>query len=320
MDAPFQAAPIGIGRLDPSDRMITVNWEFARLLGVAVDDALGRSLLDIVPSGAGQWRRFLSHTRSSPGLSRDLITEGTPPPSRSLDVVGWPAVEADDASVWLLLSERPADGDTRSLAGAVERARFARDIHDGLAQDLWLAKLTASRLATHATLDAPARVLCAELLRSIDAGLAQVRTAMSAMRSGDKRVIAISELIERHVDEFSDRFGIKVECQIDPAPPIPSRVAAEVLRIVDEALNNVRKHAAARQVEVAVKQQRASLVVSIRDDGRGFDPTHEGLGFGRQSMAERADAIGGQLKVTSAPGRGTTVSLRVPGTQLVALP
>jgi signal transduction histidine kinase len=184
-----------------------------------------------------------------------------------------------------------------------------------LAQDLWLAKLTASKLARHPTLDTDAQKLCVELLRSIDSGLAEARTAVMAMRPVDGPTVTLAELIERQVNEFSDRFGIPAECRVQDGPPVPSRVAVELLRVMQEALNNVRKHASARRVWIKARQQRSSVTLSIRDDGVGFDPGVSGTGYGSQSMQERAQSLGGRLEIVSTPGRGTTVTVRVPVAQ-----
>jgi two-component system sensor histidine kinase UhpB len=92
------------------------------------------------------------------------------------------------------------------------------------------------------------------------------------------------------------------------------------MRVVGEALNNVRKHAAARRVLVRMEQRANSIALSVRDDGVGFDPGQTSDGFGRQSMHERAQSIGARLSIASTPGRGTTVRLRVPLGQFPAVP
>jgi signal transduction histidine kinase len=203
------------------------------------------------------------------------------------------------------------------LSGVAERARLAREIHDGLAQDLWLAKLTASKLARHLISDPEGLALCEEVLRSIDSGLAEARTAVLAMRPDTESALTLSELVERQAEEFSDRFGIRVDCHVENGQPIPSRVSIEILRVLQEALNNVRKHAHARRIVVRLEHRRVSLVLSVRDDGVGFDRAAVGRGYGRQSMHERAQSIGARLHIASTRGRGTTVSLHVPLGQLV---
>jgi signal transduction histidine kinase len=316
LDALFQAAPIGMARVDASGMVTALNAEFGRMIGVPVPVALHRTLDEIAPSIDGRWREILGTARDTPGLSRRTVTVSAPPDGRSLEVVGWASTEAGEMpGVTLLVSEVPTDRETTSLIETIERARFAREIHDGLAQDLWLAKLTATKLARLPTLDAEGQAMCADLLQAIDAGLTEARTAVMAMRS--EPTITLAELIERQVDEFSDRFGIRAECDLPDGHQVPPRIAVEMLGVVQEALNNVRKHACARRVMVRMETRRTSVVLSVRDDGNGFDPAIASVGYGRQSMHERAQSIGARLRIASLPGRGTTVTLRVPVAQLV---
>jgi signal transduction histidine kinase len=265
------------------------------------------------------WHQVVQSTQNGSRVRRWSVVVGKPPDRRSLDVVGWASAPADESVVHLLVSETPPDRATQSLSSVVERARLAREIHDGLAQDLWLAKMTAAKLARHPGLDPEARALCDELLRSIDSGLAEARTAVLSMSSAAEGIITLSELMERQVEEFSDRFGLRVNAHIEEGQAVPPRVSIEMLRILQEALNNVRKHATARRIIVRLHYRRGSLVLSIRDNGIGFDPEIVERGFGRQSMHVRAQSIGARLKIASVPGHGTTVTLRVPASQLVEL-
>jgi signal transduction histidine kinase len=199
----------------------------------------------------------------------------------------------------------------RSLGNA-DRAHLARELHDGLAQDLWVAKLTASQLLQHESLDEHARGLCASLLRSIDSALTEARSAVAAMRPGSGRTTRLPGLLREQIDDFAARFGTPVELVIEGEPIVTDRVSVELLRILQEALNNVRKHACAKRVVVELRSRRSTLVLSVRDDGVGFDPSAVTPGYGRDSMAERAELIGARLTITSAPGRGTHLTLRVP--------
>ena len=279
-----------------------------------------------LPAPIARGATIIGRVTEASGLRRWRLILRPATGERMLNVAGWADRDGPASpSVVLLMTEPPPVGGASSveigssLEIGIERARVAREIHDGLAQDLWLAKLAASRLAGHPTLDEAGRSLCADLLRSIDSGLAEARTAFLAMRAGASSTITMSELIRRQAEEFSDRFGIRVECDLDDASPVSPHIAVEVMRVVGEALNNVRKHAASRRVLVRMEQQARSIMLSIRDDGVGFDPAQCTDGFGRQSMHERAELIGGRLSIASTPGRGTTVRLRVPLAQPPAL-
>ena len=318
MDALSESVPVGLGQIDANGTLIGLNDEFARLFGIRVEDALHQPVHELPPPLDQCWREIVDSIKEADGLCRVNIVVGAPPDRRSLEVVGWAAMAADDRpAVQVLVSETPSVDGSQSLSGLVERARLAREIHDGLAQDLWLAKLTASKLARHLSSDPEGLVLCEELLRSIDAGLAEARTAVMAMRPDIDSALTLSELVERQAEEFSDRFGIRVDCHVEKGQSVPSRVSIEVLRVLQEALNNVRKHAHARRIVVRLEHRRTSLVLSVRDDGVGFDPAEVERGYGRQSMHERAQSIGARLRIASTRGRGTTVSLHVPLGQLV---
>jgi signal transduction histidine kinase len=136
-----------------------------------------------------------------------------------------------------------------------------------------------------------------------------------AMRAGAHGESSLTQVLERYVDDFADRFGLKAEF-VAPAtavPRLPARTEAELLRIVQEALNNVRKHADATVVWVTAQAEGDRLHIDVVDNGRGFDGAAVGSGsFGLQSMRERAELIGATFTVTSAPQDGTRVEVVVP--------
>jgi signal transduction histidine kinase len=316
LDAQLQPAPVGIGRIDATGTLTALNAEFARMFDLRIPEALHRPVQKLPPALSECWREIIGAAGDSHGPSRWTVTIGEPPDERRLNVVGWATPKEDDVPVVQLVVSEIRPDQLQSLDDMAERSRLAREIHDGLAQDLWLAKLTASKLARHPSLDSDARVLAEDLLRSIDAGLAEAQTAVVAMRTQAEPIITLSKLVERQVEEFSDRFGLHVDCHVEDGPPVPARVSIEVLRILQEALNNVRKHANARRVVVTLASHRDAIKLSVRDDGTGFDPLTLASGYGRQSMHERAQSVGARLVIISAPGRGTTVTLRVPASQL----
>jgi signal transduction histidine kinase len=317
VEAYFSSAPIGMAQVDANGSVGPANAAFWRLLGV--EDDLGETgRPDLVGPVVEMARRDIlsgdtvSADAADAPLVHRTITMETPNGLRTLEVLGWSSGRGDWRVANLALTDEPQLTGLAALTEAAERARAARDIHDGLAQELWLAKLAAAGLEANPSLDADARSLCADLRHAIEKALAEARNAITAMRSLDVPSPPVGELLKRHVHEFSDRFGIRVECEVPDAPRVQPRVAIELLRVVQEALNNVRKHARPGRAVVRLEERRSHMVLSIRDDGVGFDPAIASGGYGRQSMHERAQAIGGRLTITSAPGRGTSVTLRVP--------
>jgi signal transduction histidine kinase len=124
---------------------------------------------------------------------------------------------------------------------------------------------------------------------------------------------SLVEILRRQVEDFSDRFAIRAELVREGSvePEIGPRAQAELIRIVQEALTNVRKHADATVVRVLVKTDD-ELRIAISDNGRGFRPDTGPAGFGLESMRQRAAVIGAQLSVTSAPHDGSRVELVMP--------
>lgn len=198
-----------------------------------------------------------------------------------------------------------------AAAALEERARLAREIHDGLAQDLWYAKLKQSRLAQIAGFSGEASQLNEEVGDAIDNALTEARDAVAAMRRGAESG-PLLDILVRHVDDFADRFALRVELTSDgPLPEIGPRAQAEVLRIVQEALTNVRKHADATVVRVDVTTD-GDLRFAVTDNGRGFRAESVSPGFGLESMRQRAAVIGARLTVSSQPQHGTRIELSMP--------
>ncbi|MEA2652654.1 MAG: hypothetical protein QOI85_2375 [Chloroflexota bacterium] len=198
-----------------------------------------------------------------------------------------------------------------AAAGLEERARLAREIHDGLAQDLWYAKLKHSRLAQIVIFGDDARQLSDEVEDAIDNALAEARHAVAAMRQVSETG-PLLDMLTRHVDDFADRFALRAELTVHgPIPEIGARAQAELLRIVQEAMTNVRKHADATVVRVDV-ESNGELRLTVTDNGRGFQPENASSGFGLESMRQRAAIIGARLTVSSEPQNGTRVELAMP--------
>jgi signal transduction histidine kinase len=199
-------------------------------------------------------------------------------------------------------------------AALEERAHLSRELHDGLAQNLWLAKLKTGRLSTMPGLGPEADAVVEELEGAIDAGLAEARQAVSALRVSGEMAGPLWDVIARYVDDFADRFGIRadVECPSGRSGLTP-RAEAELLRITQEALNNVHQHADATVVRVRASVDDGRVELLVDDNGRGFDPAAVGdRAYGLKSMRERTALIGGELHIDSRPRDGTRVRVIVP--------
>ena len=193
-----------------------------------------------------------------------------------------------------------------------ERTRLARELHDGLAQDLWFAKLKHERLVPYVPDDQ--KDLAHEVTQALDSAIDEAKQAMVTMRAGDDRDRPLEELMSRAIDDFAARSGVRADFSAADMPTsLPARTQVEVMRVLQEALTHVRKHADATVVRVTADADDSSLHLSIVDNGRGFRTDDSpGDGLGLQGMKERARLMGGELHLMSEPSGGTTVDLVVP--------
>jgi len=194
-----------------------------------------------------------------------------------------------------------------------ERARLAREIHDGLAQHLWFAKLKFERLSS--TLSTDERPLAEEVTQALDAAIIEAREALVTMRSSLEDDVPFSDMLVRTVDDFESSSGLRAEFTASTGVPssFAPRVQVELLRIVSEALNNVRKHADATIVRITAEAGDGELLITITDNGRGFEENEAfDRGLGLQGMRERARLIGGSMLIRSELSGGTSIEIRAP--------
>ncbi|MDA0350601.1 MAG: histidine kinase [Chloroflexi bacterium] len=208
----------------------------------------------------------------------------------------------------------------RALAIESERQTLAREMHDSLAQVLAFVNTKAQAVELYLRNDdvTAARQQMAELSAAAREVYADIREGIGALRI---KVAGrtLDELISGYATEFGESAGLRIDLDWDVEPgalQMPPSAEVQLLRIVQEALANVRRHAAAARVSIRASVASDAFALSIEDDGRGFAPSARASDgrphFGLQTMAERASAVGGTLRVESAPGCGTTVRVRIP--------
>jgi signal transduction histidine kinase len=188
-----------------------------------------------------------------------------------------------------------------------ERRRIARDLHDGLAQELAYISATTRNLA-----DSDASSLrFRQLASAAERGLGESRRAIASLteRSSDE---PFDLALVQTVEEVAHRHGTHVVINAEPTLGIPQERQEQLLRIAREAVTNAARHSAANVVRVQFANGRG-LRLQIDDDGVGFDPdTTESSGFGLVTMRERAAAMGGEFNLESAPDEGTRIEVIVP--------
>jgi two-component system nitrate/nitrite sensor histidine kinase NarX len=211
----------------------------------------------------------------------------------------------------------------RILAIQGERERIAREMHDGLAQVLAYVN-TKSQAVDEMLADgrvAEARKQLGELAAAARSVYVDVREAILNLSPPVLPERGLSSALEEYAARYaeSSKLAVRFEATAEAnRAPLSAEVQTEVFGVAREALTNVRKHARAQRVTVALARDGSEVVLRISDDGVGFDSEKAGSGpekwphFGLAGMRERAEAVGGRIVWRSQPGSGSTVELRVP--------
>ena len=189
-------------------------------------------------------------------------------------------------------------------AVAEERARVAREIHDGLAQYLFA-------VSTHATMlqqGAPPEETVAKLKEAADAAQQEARFAILALSTAAGNA-PFDAALRRYVDFLTADGKLEVDLEIDPAVRLAPDEQIQVFRIVQEGLANVRKHANAGRAEVMIGMRADERFVSVRDDGEGFDGQATAAVQGLKNIRARTENIEGGFTLTSRPGFGTALEV-----------
>lgn len=199
-------------------------------------------------------------------------------------------------------------------AAIKERTRLARELHDSVSQSLYGIVL-GTRTAM-LTANEPHRVSEAleYVLKLAESGLTEMRACIFELRPEQLQEGGVGAALQRQIEALCARHGIAFSVAIEtPESELPLHIKESVYRIGLEAANNAIKHAQAKTISLTLTQNDAALLLTLTDDGRGFDPNQRYVGhLGLQGMFERAAEIGGMFNIDSTPGRGATVTLRVP--------
>jgi len=196
-----------------------------------------------------------------------------------------------------------------------ERDRIARELHDSLAQVLGVIHLRLRALEGRAK-DEASHVMAdelSEIAETADEAYRDVREAILGLRETVRDDVGLEGSLREYLRKYSRQTGIaaSLSCEGDTRQALTPRSEVQLLRVVQEALTNTRKHSGARKVTVSIQCEGPAATLVIEDDGVGFDPatvasSMEG-GFGLASMRERVEQIGGTLDVHTAPNEGTRV-------------
>jgi len=201
--------------------------------------------------------------------------------------------------------------ETRAILG--ERMRLAREIHDGLAQTLAFLKIEvgrAERFLEQGKTDSASRILH-DSNRTLSDAYLDARQAIENLRRVPDGNVA--DWLRQVAEDFESVAGQTVELDLRLNHDLPIASKVQMIRIVQEALTNVRKHAEASRVCLTGRETVEAMVIEVEDNGRGFAVDLPGATrFGLRGMRERAEAIGAEIQVRSHSSSGTTVSLTLP--------
>ncbi|HUP61370.1 MAG TPA: GAF domain-containing sensor histidine kinase [Thermoanaerobaculia bacterium] len=211
------------------------------------------------------------------------------------------------------LHEQVAD-----LAVAQERIRIAHEMHDGLAQILGYVntKVQAAEAYLKREKTEEAETQLRELAAAAREAYIDVRESIVGLRTLPGSRQSLAEVLQEYLEKWQEMSGVSTTLTIENDVPLRASVELQLVRIVQEALTNVRKHARASNARVEIRRRNGRLVATVADNGVGFNLAARTRGdfpkFGLTTMRERAESIGGTLDVESTAGGGTTVRFDVP--------
>ncbi len=224
-------------------------------------------------------------------------------------------IETAAEQIAMLLENQRVQLDAHYRIVMQERIRLAREIHDSLAQTLAYLKLTATQMQSmlaHGDLTRLEQTLN-QSYQALSQAYLETREVIDNLRITPRQSFA--DLIEQLALDFKKSSGIKVETKFSASvPEAAPEVQTQLLRVVQEALSNVRKHAHARRVNISLGVWNRQLQLEVCDDGVGFDAEDvpEFSRHGLQGMRERAELIGADFQIVSQSGKGTCIRVQVP--------
>jgi len=321
----------GAAVLSSDHTVLHCNGRFARFLGARLQSVIGSSMVDLVwpddhPKLDALLRRAAQRNcrgeirlQSRKGASLSVHLSLNPlrlDSTRAVCLIASDLSETKRAEQELRASSEQLRNLTAHLLSVreEERARISREVHDELGQSLtavkmdlaWLAGRLPRRNGQMLKRIRSTRQLADSIIQSIRRISTELRPAVLDL--------GLAAAVEWQVQEFETRSGIQCKVRLPTREVVASNASTAMFRISQEILTNVARHAKATRVEVVLQKQRDRLALLIRDNGRGFDQADPSLSksLGLLGMRERAAILGGWVNISSAPGKGTTVTAWIP--------
>lgn len=280
------------------------------LLDLSLPDSYGLDTVTRIHNAADQLAIVVLTGDSDHSLGMEAVKAG----AQDYLVKGETDARLLVRSVRYAIERKRYQYEAREYAALQERQRLARELHDSVSQTLF----TASAMAESAVRQFNTRPERAhDLIKQVHAlsveALAEMRVLLLELRPDSLMQVGLQRLFEQYLRPIQNRRRFEVAFNVPDGLEVPPAVQMALYRIVQEALNNIDKHAQARHVEVSVSPQVGGLTLMIVDDGIGFDadsiaPTSLGLSM----MRERASEIGASIRIVTAPRKGTQIIVQWP--------
>ena len=332
----MQAALDGIITFDHEGRMIELNSAAGKIFAHSRSKLVGENVMEVIPASFKPWFQN--------GLTNCFAGDKGPIQGSRIEM---PALRSDGSHFFAeitisrirlagppmftlyirdITQHKRAEAELRSLpqriikAQEAERSRIAQELHDGINQLIASVKMRLSRVEESLPdLKPAAREILARCNRLLVKVLEENRRIAHNLRPTELDNLGLAAACGSFCNEIQLRTNLKFECRlISPSLRLPSMIELNLFRIVQEALNNIEKYARAKSVKLRISVRENSVVLKIQDDGQGFDAKTLNAGkkmrhgLGLTNMRERALSVGGTYEITSIPGRGTTIVVRVP--------
>jgi signal transduction histidine kinase len=298
----------------------------AAIAGVPGHSLRQRHLAEVLPIDAGLLNQMERQkigetdiTLSKDDSARRYNLLLTPLRGRKDEVIGKMLLLRDVTEQWR--AQNRIIEQQRMVAKLQEREHLARELHDGIGQILGYVSIqaqTALKWIQNGNADKAGSVLgrIAEVAKDAHA---DIRESILTLRVGSEKKKSFTQSLKNYLDRFQANFGIRTELSISPnidESTFDPALEAQLIRVVQEALTNSRKHSGAQTLKVSVELNTSKALITVTDDGKGFDASQidscNGSHFGLVFMRERMAEIGGSLTIVSVPNGGTVLKLEAP--------
>jgi signal transduction histidine kinase len=325
-DAILDQMSEGVYVLDRQERIVYANPMAAAIAGVPDLSLRQRRLAEVLPIDASFQNQLESQkagqfelSLGKENLAREYNLLLTPLTGRNNEAIGKMLLLRDVTEQWR--AHNRAVEQQRTVAKLQERESLARELHDGIGQILGYVSIqvqAALKWLQDGNADKAGSILgrVAEVAKDAHA---DIRESILTLRTGAEKKKSFTENLKSYLERFQANFGIRTELSISPgagANSISPALEAQLIRVIQEGLSNARVHGGARSLKVCVERDSDKVLITVSDDGKGFDTGQLGSfddsHFGLVFMRERMQQVGGSLTIESKPGCGTVLRLEAP--------